>query len=175
MAAVPTPPAASRTVHADDGRAFVLRALCADDLPALRRAFQRLTPQEVEYRFFYRSRELPVSIQSLVKNLDPARDAGFVLEAAGEIRAVADLHLDQPDATEAEFGLIVGRAVAGHGLGHILLQRLLDEAHARRVSLLGLVRSDNARMLDLCRRLGGAIVVDPGDPGVLRVCFTLAA
>ncbi|HEX7348166.1 MAG TPA: GNAT family N-acetyltransferase [Rhodanobacteraceae bacterium] len=166
-----TPHAGSRVIHADDGRAFVLRALESTDLPALHRAFQRLTPEEVEYRFFYRSRELPVSIQSLVKNLDPTRDAGFVLEAAGEIRAVADLHLDHPGATEAEFGLIVGQAVAGHGLGRILLERLLDEARARRVALLGLVRSDNVRMLELCRRLGGSAAMDPGDPGVLRVRF----
>lgn len=169
------PRAVAQIVHADDGRAFVLRALRGDDLPALHRAFRRLTPEEIEYRFFYRSRELPVSVTTLVQSLDPARDAGFVLEAADEIRAVADLHLDYLGASEAEFGLIVGKAVAGHGLGRILLQRLLDEAQLRHVSLRGLVRSDNARMLDLCRRLGGTTAADPGDPGVRRVYFALFA
>lgn len=168
-------PAPGEVVHADDGREFILRALRSEDLPALHRAFRRLTPEEIEYRFFYRSRELPVSVQALVENLDPARDAGFVLEAAGEIRAVADLHLDSPGAPTAEFGLIVGQAVAGHGLGRLLLQRLLDEASARRVDLLGLVRSDNARMLDLCRRLGGVATTDKDDPRVRHVCFALAA
>lgn len=169
MAAAPSD--ATETVRAADGQQFVLRALRADDLPALNRAFQRLTPEEIEYRFFYRSRALPASVQAQVRNLDPALDAGFVLEAAGEIRAVADLHLETPTSPEAEFGLIVGQAVAGRGLGGRLLQRLLDEAHRRGVTLVGLVLRDNGRMLELCRRLGGTMETDPDDPQVLRVRF----
>ncbi|HEX5961754.1 MAG TPA: GNAT family N-acetyltransferase [Rhodanobacteraceae bacterium] len=149
-----------------------MRPLRSDDLPALRRAFLRLTPEEVEYRFFYRSRELPASVQAQVRALDPARDAAFVLDDAGEIRAVADLHVERPGALEAEFGLIVGKAIAGHGLGTLLMQKLLAEARARGLSLHGLVRADNARMLDLCRALGGTTHADPGEPGVLAIRFS---
>lgn len=164
----------TRTVHTDDGRSFVLRELRADDVPALQRAFRRLTPEEIEYRFFYRSRELPASVMAQVRGLDTAREAAFVLEDAGEIRAVADLHAERPDSREAEFGLIVGKAVSGHGLGRLLLLRLLDEARRRELAtLVGSVLASNARMLDLCHRLGAEATPDPDDPSVLTVRFAL--
>src|SRR6185437_991024 len=149
-------------IRLDDGRTFTLRALRADDLDALRRAFRRLTPEEVELRAF---------IESEVRELDPARDAAFVLEDAGEIRAVADLHVEPSDPARAEFGLIVGQAIAGHGLGRLLLERLLIEARSRGLTLRGIVRRDNARMLDLCRALGGAAAIEPGEPGLMAVRF----
>ncbi|GEM_PF-3526586 len=42
-----------------DGRTLVLRPLRVEDLAALRHAFQRLTPREIELRFLLRPRELP--------------------------------------------------------------------------------------------------------------------
>lgn len=159
-------------IRLDDGRAFTLRALRTDDLEALRRAFLRLTPEEIEYRFFYRSRELPASVQAQVRGLDPARDAAFVVDDGRDIRAVADFHMERPDSRDAEFGLIVGKAVSGHGLGWCLMQRLLGEARRRGLTALhGSVRADNARMLELCRDLGATIAHDPDDPGVREVRF----
>lgn len=158
----------------EDGRRFLLRPLHPDDLEALRRAFLRLTPEEIEYRFFYRSRELPASVQAQVRGLDPACDAAFVVaDAGGEIRAVSDLHMPNPGARHAEFGLIVGKAISGHGIGRRLMLKLLEEAHARGlVALHGSVRADNARMLELCRELGATITPEPDDPRV--VCVRLA-
>lgn len=162
----------AETIQLDDGRRFVLRPLHTDDLEALRRAFLRLTPEEIEYRFFYRSRELPASVQAQVRGLDPACDAAFVMDDAGEIRAVADLHAEHPGAHEAEFGLIVGKAISGHGIGRLLMLRLLEEARRRGLARLhGSVRADNARMLALCRDLGAAPTADPDDPAVRRVVF----
>lgn len=162
------------TVRLADGRSFVLRPLRPDDLEALRRAFLRLTAEEVEYRFFYRSRELPASVMAQVRGFDPSREAAFVVEDAGEIRAVADLHADDACAREAEFGLIVGRAVSGNGIGRRLMLRLLEEAKRRGLAaLVGSVRTGNARMLELCRDLGAAILPVAEDPTVLCVRFEL--
>lgn len=162
----------SETIRLDDGRTFLLRPMRPDDLAALRRAFLRLTPEEIEYRFFYRSRELPASVQAQVRALDPGRDAAFVLEDGDEIRAVADLHAEQPDSRDAEFGLIVGKAISGHGIGWRLMQRLLGEARRRGLTALhGSVRADNSRMLELCHDLGASITSDPDDPGVREVRF----
>ncbi|HEX7325526.1 MAG TPA: GNAT family N-acetyltransferase [Rhodanobacteraceae bacterium] len=160
------------TLRLPDGRAFSVRPLRPDDVAALRRAFLRLTPEEVEYRFFYRSRELPASVSAQVQNLDPTRDAAFVVDDAGEIRAVVDMHIDRPDGRVAEFGLIVGKAVSGHGIGRYLMRTLLDEARRRHVvSLTGSVLSENARMLVLCRELGATVAADPDDPAVRNVTF----
>lgn len=162
---------ATRVIRLADGRNFTLRALKTDDLEALRRAFRRLTPEEVELRFMHQSHELPDFIEEEVRALDPAHDAAFVIVDDGEIRAVADLHTARSGEREAEFGLIVGKAVAGLGLGTLLMQRLLEEARARGVTLVGLVRRDNGRMLDLCRMLGGTTRNDPDDLSMLRVEF----
>lgn len=162
----------SETIRLDDGRTFMLRALRTNDLEALRRAFKRLTPEEVELRFLHQSHELPAFIENEVRELDPACDAAFVLEDAGdEIRAVADLHVEPFDPTRAEFGLIVGRAIAEHGLGRLLMERLLIEARRRGLTLHGIVRRDNTRMLDLCSALGGTAAVEPGEPGLMAVRF----
>lgn len=162
----------TETIQLADGRCFVLRALRADDIEALRRAFLRLTPEEIEYRFFHRSRELPASVMAQVRDLDPALDAAFVVDDAGEIRAVADLHVADEDAREAEFGLIVGKAISGHGIGRRLMLRLLDEARRRGLaSLVGNVRADNARMIELCRDLGAAITRIPDEPDTVCVEF----
>jgi acetyltransferase len=165
-------PRGAETIRLDDGRSFVLRPLQTDDLEALRRAFLRLTPEEVEYRFFHRARELPVSVMTQVRDLDPARDAAIVVDDAGEIRAVADLHLADPDAREADFGLIVGKAISGQGIGRRLMLRLLEEASRRGLaSLVGTVRADNARMIELCRELGATITRIPDEATALRVKF----
>jgi len=162
----------AETIRLGDGRRFVLRPLRTDDLEALRRAYQRLTPEEIEYRFFYRSRELPASVMAQVRDLDPARDAAFVVDDAGEIRAVADLHADHAGAHQAEFGLIVGKAVSGHGIGRRLMLRLLEEAKRRGLAwLVGSVRADNARMLELCRDLGATITRIADEPSALCVRF----
>lgn len=166
-------PEPDQTITLDDGRRFLLRALRPDDLDALRRGFRRLTPEEIEYRFLYRSRELPLFVENQMRGLDPDVDAAFALEADGEIRAVADLHLDAPGASTAEFGLIVGKAISGHGLGRLLLQRLLAEARRRGVALHGLVRRDNARMLDLCVALGAHTRFDPDELELVAVEFPL--
>ena len=166
------PNAHTQTIRLDDGRTFLLRPLRPDDLDALRRAFLRLTPEEVEYRFFYRSRELPASVQAQLQGWDTARDAAFVIDDQGEIRAVADLHATGAGAREAEFGLIVGKAISGHGIGWRLMRQLLGEAKRRGlVALRGSVRADNGRMLELCRDLGAVIASDPDDPTIRRVTF----
>jgi acetyltransferase len=162
----------TETIRLDDGRSFVLRPLRPDDVEALRRAFLRLTPEEIEYRFFHRSRELPASVTAQVRDLDPDLDAAIVVDDAGEIRAVADLHLADAGAREAEFGLIVGKAVSGQGIGRRLMLRLLEEARRRGLaSLVGNVRADNARMIELCRDLGATITRVPDEPNALCVKF----
>ena len=160
-----------QTIRIEDGREFALRELRPDDLDALRRAFRRLTPDEVELRFMHLSRELPALVEDEMRTLDPARDAAFVLEDDIGIRAVADLHATTPDAGQAEFGLIVGKAIAGHGLGSLLLQQLLAEARRRGLALVGSVRRDNMRMLELCRALGGAMTPTPDDATLMEVRF----
>lgn len=162
----------SDTVTLKDGRRLLVRLLRRNDLPALRRAFGRLTPDEVELRFMYQSRALPAYIEREVSELDPDRSAAFVLvDEDGEIRGVADMHIERPGGHEAEFGLIVGKAIAGNGLGRLLMRRLLDEANRRGLVLHGVVLRTNVRMVELCTALGAQLAVTPDDATLLAVTF----
>lgn len=120
----------------------------------------------------YQSRELPAYIEREVQDLDPTRDFALVLvDAQGEIRAAADMHVDAMDANEAEFGLIVGQTIAGNRLGTLLMERLLAEARRRALVLRGLVLRTNGRMVELCRALGAEVAVSTDDPTMLAVRF----
>ena len=67
-----------------------------------------------------------------------------------------------------------GQAVAGHGIGRLLMLRLLEAARRRGITALtGNVRTDNTRMLELCRDLGAAILPIAEDPGILCARFEL--
>lgn len=159
-------------IRLDDGREVVLRPLRSDDLAALQRAFARLTADEIRFRFMELARQLPDSIVAQVRDLDAARVAAFVVDDDGEIRAVADLHIGPADSRDAEFGLIVGKAVAGQGLGKRLMLRLLDEARRRGLATVtGCVGAENARMLRLCQDLGGSIAPVAGDAALKSVSF----
>lgn len=160
------------TIRLDDGRTFLMRPLRRDDLPALHRAFARLTPDEIRFRFMELARQLPDSIVAQVQHLDSERLAAFVIDDGGEIRAVADLHIEPAGSRSAEFGLIVGQAVAGQGLGRRLMQRLLADARRRGLTrVTGCVSAENARMLRLCQDLGGSIAPVAGDVSLKSVSF----
>jgi hypothetical protein len=62
----------------------------------------------------------------------------------------------------------------GHGLGHVLMARLIQLAGQRGINeLVGEVLPENAAMLQLCREFGFTITIPPRDPKLRRVSKTL--
>lgn len=161
---------------ARDGRALVLRDIGPGDAPALRRAFDRMTPEQIRARFFYRMNELSEELADRLCQVDPATTAAFVVTDAGsegsgsEIRGEARMHVD-PVTQTAEFALAVDPAFLEQGIGGTLLRRLLDECRRRGlVELWGDVLVDNHAMLDLVRHLDPRNTVEHGaEPGLNRV------
>ena len=71
-------------------------------------------------------------------------------ETLGVARAIFD-----PDATRAEFAILVRSDQKGHGLGHALLDKLVRYSRARGATrVVGQVLPDNRPMLDLAESLG---------------------
>jgi acetyltransferase len=91
-------------------------------------------------------------------------------EVAGISRLAAD-----PDNVKAEFAVLVRSDLKGRGLGHLLLQRLIQYARDRGLSeLTGEVLEDNVKMLALCRALGFRLdAATPG--GAIRASLSLRA
>ncbi|HEY0230513.1 MAG TPA: GNAT family N-acetyltransferase [Dokdonella sp.] len=172
---------AGEPLLAHDGRPLCLRAIQPDDAAALRRAFTRLTPEQVRARFFYRMNELSEALAARLSDPDPETTAAFVVvdaeasETPGEIRGEARLHADQATAS-AEFAIAIDPAFTAQGLGRALMLRLARECRERGlVELWGDVLADNYAMLDFTRHLGLSSSIEHGDEaGVVRVRFALA-
>jgi acetyltransferase len=164
-----------------DGRRLVLRPIQPGDAAALRRAFMRLTPEQVRARFFYRMNELSEALAARLSDPDPDITAAYVIvdaedgEAPGEIRGEARMHVDEATAS-AEFAIAIDPAFTAQGLGRALMLRLAQECRRRSlVDLWGDVLADNYAMLDFTRHLGLSSTVEHGDEaGVVRVRFALA-
>lgn len=165
-----------------DGRHLVLRPIQPDDAASLRRAFDRLTPEQIRARFFFRMNELSEEVAQRLCNVDAEITAAFVVTDAEdvapadiEIRAEARMHVDSATQT-GEFALAVDPAFIGQGLGSALLHRLLAECRRRGLhELWGDVLADNHAMLELVRHLDSGHSVSQGsEAGLNRVRLAVA-
>jgi acetyltransferase len=176
LAIRPYPQELEEAVTLADGRKLTLRPIVPEDEPALRAGFARLSPEEIRARFFIPMKDLPHLTAARFTQIDYDREMAFVLCEPGargttDIHAVARLAAD-PDNRAAEFAIVVEKALAGRGLGHLLMRRLIDYARARGIAeLWGDVLADNAPMRGLCRSLGFTERIDRD--GVVRVTLAL--
>jgi acetyltransferase len=157
-----------------DGRALSLRPIRPDDADALRRAFARLTPEQVRLRTFHRVNELSAEAAERMARVEPATTTALVVvDADGEIRGEARLHVDAV-ADSAEFAVAVDPAFTNQGIGWRLIERLVDDARRRDVhELWGDVLAENHTMLDFAKAMGAERKASSDDPGVIRVSFHL--
>ncbi len=138
-----------------DGHRLLLRPIRAEDEPALQRFVQRLDPEQIRLRFHHPLKILDHKLAARLTQLDYDRDMALALtDEAGEIHGVVRLSTD-PDRQRAEYAIIVSRALAGSGLGLLLMRRIIDYARAQGIGeLFGSVLKENEAMLGLCRKLG---------------------
>ena len=79
-----------------------------------------------------------------------------------------------PDNRAAEFAIALHSDWKGHGLGYLVTTRLIQLARQRGIdTLVGKALPENVAGLQLCRKFGFAIGIDPSDPKLLRVRKTL--
>jgi acetyltransferase len=70
--------------------------------------------------------------------------------------------------------VIVRSALKGHGLGWLLMQRMIDYARRRSLKTVhGQVLAENTTMLRMCRHLGFAITDDPHSQEIKVVTLDL--
>lgn len=176
---VPAPAAtaaAGEPFLARDGRPLRLRPIAADDVEALRRAFARMTPEQVRLRVFHVLNELPEPVARFLCHVDPDTVAAFVVtdDDGGEIRGEARVHLDAVTES-AEFAIAIDPAFTGNGVGWALMTRLIETSRALGMrEIWGHVLAENTAMLDLAARLGFAREAVVGEPGLLRVHLAIA-
>jgi acetyltransferase len=141
------------------GRHLLLRPIRPEDEPAHHAFLARLEPADVYFRFFNLVRQLPHSQMARYTQIDYDREMAFIAtesredrppETLGVVRAVAN-----PDATQAEFAIIVRSDLKGVGLGRALLEKMIRYCRERGIgTLVGQVLAENQPMLTLAKDLG---------------------
>lgn len=142
-----------------DGRALVLRAIRAEDEPALRAGFTRLSPEEVRLRFLHPLKAMTHDLAARLTQLDYDRELALVLAddlPAGQARLYGVVRASfSVDRLTAEFAIVVPRVLSGQGLGTLMLGRLIELCRAAGVRrIFGDTLPENAPMRALARKLG---------------------
>jgi acetyltransferase len=158
LAIRPYPAELEETVEFE-GQPLRLRPLRPEDLPQHREFLTHISAEDMYTRFFGSVRTLPDSQLAALTQLDYERAMAFIAEVpladgSRQTLGVARAHADGDNNT-AEFAILVRSDLKGHGLGSILLGKLIRYCKARGIRLLvGEVLVQNTRMLDLAAMLG---------------------
>jgi acetyltransferase len=161
-----------------DGRRVLMRPIRPEDEPQHRELLERVTPDDIRFRFFRAKRAFDHTELASFTQIDYDREMAFIAtvrngegmpETLGVARAMA-----APDNTSAEFAILVRSDLKGKGLGRVLLEKLIRYCASRGTrQLTGDVLASNAPMLHLAARLGFKSEFSPEDPRTLSVTLEL--
>jgi acetyltransferase len=163
-----------------EGRRFRLRPIRPEDELALQRMFDRLSPEAVRMRFFTPLKHLSHNLAARLAQIDYDREMAFVLADPGpaglsELHGVVRIATD-PNGERAELAIVVVDALAGRGIGRLLMQRMIDYATGRGIGeIVGDVLAENSKMLDFCRHFGFKIAPSLDHDGVFHISRSLRA
>lgn len=161
-----------------DGSEVLIRPIRPEDEALMHAWFARLSPEDIRLRFFSALKELDRRMAVRMTQIDYDREMSMVAvvppPGAAELLGIASLNAGA-DFEDAEYAITVRTDLKGSGLGRVLMLEIIDYAITMGVGeIWGEVRSENAPMLGLLRRLGFRIHRDPEEPGVMRVSRLLS-
>ncbi|QBQ55697.1 bifunctional acetate--CoA ligase family protein/GNAT family N-acetyltransferase [Nitrosococcus wardiae] len=154
----------------------LLRPIRPEDEPQYREFLQQLDPQDIRFRFFDMIKEWPHSELARYTQIDYDREMAFLAipknvddwpKILGVARAITD-----PLNIQAEFAIIVHSALKGKGLGHLLLDKMIQYYQSCGTKeLIGNARRTNQRMLALAKDLG--FEIQPIEEEIVQVRLNL--
>jgi RimJ/RimL family protein N-acetyltransferase len=154
-----------------DGTPVLIRQLAAEDASLYPDFLSDVIATDLRLRFFAPIREVSHDLLDKLIHYDPARAMAFIAvdEQSRKMLGVVRLH-DDPSGESAEFAILVRSRLKGHGVGWLLMQRMLEFSKHKNLRMVrGQVLSENTEMLAMCAKLGFHIADDPDDPGVKTV------
>ncbi len=178
LAIKPYPKELEESVKLKDGQTLLLRPIMAEDEPALREGFDKLTPEEIKMRFFVPMKAMDHLMAARLSQINYDREMALLLTGPGapgqaEIFGVARISAD-PNNEKAEYALIVRHEMTGQGLGTLLLKKILEYARDRGIKeVYGAVLSQNQPMLRLCKKIGFDIDRVTDEPSIVMTRFKL--
>jgi acetyltransferase len=179
LAVRPYPVELEEELKLPGGRTLLFRPIRPEDETMLKRAFERLTPEETRFRFMVPKKAFSHLAMARFTQIDYDRDMVMVLtercpDGATEIHGVTQINVRPRDST-AEFAILIEERATGLGLGPFMLERIVDYARARGIEKIhGDVLASNTTMLKLCEVLGFTVSGSNHDRTVVRVIRKLA-
>jgi acetyltransferase len=157
-----------------DGTTLRIRPLRPEDRPILHDIAAHMSQEDLRLRFFTPVKGLTEAVAARLSQLDNHRELALLAERDGMAVAVAHFFAD-PDKSRAEFAIAVRSDWKRRGVGYLLMTRLIDIARQGDIGeFVAEVLRENEPMLQMCRKLGFAIVPEPADLAIMLVKKRLA-
>lgn len=178
LAIRPYPKDLEETITVSDGRSFLLRPVRPEDEPTFHDLFAHMSPEDIRMRFFAPKKSLSHTVAARLTQIDYDREMALVLTGPGtpgksEIYGVVRIAAD-PDGEKAEYAIMVRSDMAGHGLGPMMMQRIIDYARDHGIQeIFGEVLRENRPMLNVCDQFAFKRKINPDDPSVIDVRLKL--
>ena len=138
------------------GEHIVIRRTEAQDKALYADFLRDVSVEDLRLRFFARVGELSAAESNRLSHLDYSHEMAFIAldERTGEMLGLVRLK-DELDEQTAEFAILVRSRLKGHGLGWLLMQRVIDYAKEKGLRrVYGDVLAENASMLQMTAELG---------------------
>ena len=148
----------SREVHqtVGGGERVLIRRVRPEDVALYRDLLAGVSAEDLRLRFFANVGELSAEEMDKLSHLDYRHEMAFIAldEDTGEMLGLVRLK-DELDEQTAEFAIMVRSRLKGHGVGFLLMRRVIDYAKEKGLRrVYGDVLAENASMLQMCGELG---------------------
>ncbi len=179
LAIRPYPKQLEERVRLKDGDEYLLRPIRPEDEPVVLRAFERMTPDDVRLRFHEPMAQLSHQMAARVTQIDYDREMGMVAVAAPFRGPAVEIHggvriTVDPNEQAAEFWVTVVSDRQNHGLGHVLMKKIIAYARGRGLNeIYAKILSENHAMLALCHEFGFVSEDVASQPGLLAIRLKL--
>ena len=148
-----------------EGVEIFLRPIRPEDGPLLQDLLDHMSQEDRRLRFFAPIRRLSEALVRQLTQVDYEKQIALLAFAAdtGAILGVVRLSAE-PDGNRAEFAVALRSDWHGHGLGWLLMHRMLALAARMGVGeVYGYVLRANETMLEMCREMGFTVETAPGE------------
>jgi RimJ/RimL family protein N-acetyltransferase len=138
------------------GERIVIRRAEATDKVLYSDFLHDVSAEDLRLRFFARVGELSAAESDKLGHLDYRHEMAFLAldENSGRMLGLVRLKHELDEQT-AEFAILVRSRLKGHGLGWLLMQRVIDYAKQKGLRrVYGDVLAENSSMLQMCAELG---------------------
>jgi acetyltransferase len=138
------------------GERVLIRPAQREDVTLYRDFLADVSAEDLKLRFFAHVAELSAEESDKLSHLDYRHEIAFIAldENTGRMLGLVRLK-DELDEQTAEFAILVRSRLKGHGLGWLLMRRVIDYAREKGLRrVYGDVLAENSAMLQMCAELG---------------------